>query len=53
MSIVLIDGPSGEDMKRWNDAIDENYDLDGNTRKVDGDCDEISTVDMGCYEYQG
>ena len=32
--------------------IDEDYDLDGNTREVDGDCDDYIEVDMGAYEYQ-
>ena len=35
-----------------NSAIDEDYDLDGNTRIVDGDEDEDPLVDMGAYEYQ-
>jgi hypothetical protein len=33
-------------------AISEPYDLAGNTRKIDGDDDEVETVDMGAYEYQ-
>jgi len=28
-------------------------DLDGNPRIVDGNGDEVDTVDIGCYEYQG
>jgi len=35
-----------------NDFISEPNDLDGNTREVDGDCDEETYVDMGAYEYQ-
>ncbi len=36
-----------------NDACEEPYDLDGNTRKIDGDGDLDVDIDMGPYEYQG
>ena len=36
-----------------NGALPNNIatDLDGNDRKIDGDCDDVLTVDMGAYEY--
>jgi hypothetical protein len=37
-----------------NDAVpdDVTTDLDGNLRIVDGDGDDVATVDMGAYEFQ-
>lgn len=34
-----------------NSAVTESIDLDGLTRIVDGDCNTVSTVDMGAYEF--
>lgn len=35
-----------------NGVVTIDTDLDGNTRMVDGDFDDIATVDIGAYEYQ-
>jgi hypothetical protein len=34
-----------------NDTNGANIDLVGNPRRIDGDCDNTETVDMGAYEY--
>ncbi|MHC4698094.1 MAG: choice-of-anchor Q domain-containing protein, partial [Planctomycetota bacterium] len=36
-----------------NMAVTVDTDLDGNSRIVDGDGDDVPTVDMGAYEFQG
>jgi parallel beta-helix repeat protein len=50
-NLHFIDGASPCVDTGDNSSIEELKDLDENTRKIDGNYDQIITVDMGCYEY--